>query len=301
MGAMPVRYDRVVDLDLELLRTFAAVADAGSFTRAAEHLGLTQPTVSQQIQRLETRTGVELVDRRRKAIRLTGSGEVLLSYARHMLRRNEEAVARLRSARVEGEVSLGVTEHVASGLPALLESFTSAHPAVQLQVELGRSSVLLKRLDEGCLDLTVALAHDSSRAYEPLFREPVAWVAAPGFDCARPELPLVTFNEGCPLRRGALEALDKVERKWRVAFTTTSPGGVQAAVSAGLGLGILLSGEVGPELEVRGSEDGLPPLFEAEVGLFRSPRALRPAVRQLDRFLIERFRDGRAPAAPAAG
>src|SRR5882757_7752787 len=88
------------DLDPDLLRAFVAVADCGSFTRAAAMLHRTQSAVSMQIKRLEQRLGVVLFVRTKAQVDLSASGEALLGYARRILSLNQEAVDRLRENKV---------------------------------------------------------------------------------------------------------------------------------------------------------------------------------------------------------
>src|SRR5438874_807945 len=139
-----------LNLDIDLLRTFAAVADSGSFTGAAQVVARTQSAVSMQVKRLEEALGRRVFERSSRALALTHEGEVLLDYARRMLALNDESVRRLAQPEIAGKVRLGVTEYfVPNELPAILARFALAHPAVQLDVRMGLSRELRQDLAAG--------------------------------------------------------------------------------------------------------------------------------------------------------
>ena len=100
----------IPDLDLLLLKSFVAVVETRSLTAAAKRIGRTQSAVSQQIQKLEYVTGKELLGRDRRRLVLTQNGELLLQYARAILRLNDEAWARLSMPEIEGQVRFGTPD-----------------------------------------------------------------------------------------------------------------------------------------------------------------------------------------------
>ncbi|HMO43911.1 MAG TPA: LysR family transcriptional regulator, partial [Phenylobacterium sp.] len=102
--------DRFENLDLDLLRTFVAIAEVRNLTRAGERLGRTQSAISLQLRRLEERLGVTLFSRDPRRVVLTDEGEALLPQARQMLRLNDEILAGLRGDDLAGEVRLGAPE-----------------------------------------------------------------------------------------------------------------------------------------------------------------------------------------------
>ena len=131
----------VSNLDMDCLRTFAAIADLGSFTKAADRVGRSLPAVSLQMEKLERQTGSALFRKAGRGKVLTEAGENLLGYARQMLSTNDAAVSALNEqGRVEGPVRLGVVQDVAEHvLSAVLTDFASAHPEVRLDVRVERS------------------------------------------------------------------------------------------------------------------------------------------------------------------
>ena len=141
-------------LDLVLLRTFVSVVDTGNFTRAGEHLHLTQSTVSQQVIRLEQNLGCRLLDRSQRQVLPTEEGERLLGYARRLLRLSDEASEALSPAHGDGVLRLGVPEDLAGEvLMPVLTRFTEERPRLRLEVESGLSHHLLRLYRSGELDL----------------------------------------------------------------------------------------------------------------------------------------------------
>src|SRR5690348_13742604 len=117
------------NLDIDLLRTFAAVADSGSFTAAAELVARTQSAVSVQIKRLEEIVGRKVFARTSRSLALTAPGETLLGYARRILELNDESVRRVAEPPVSGVIRLGITEYFVPGdLPRVLARFAAAYP-----------------------------------------------------------------------------------------------------------------------------------------------------------------------------
>src|SRR3984893_17696209 len=143
-------------LDLELLRSFVAVVDAGGFTRAGERVHRTQSTVSQQIKRLEDDVGQPLLNRSGKDVTPTEAGERLLSYARRLLSLAQEARDVMARPGNEGAVRLGLPEDFAAyRLTKLLATFCRARPGLPLAVRGDQSTYLRRDLERGDLDLAV--------------------------------------------------------------------------------------------------------------------------------------------------
>src|SRR5919201_160025 len=143
-------------LDLELLRSFVSVVDAGGFTRAGERVHRTQSTVSQQIKRLEEAVGQPLLIRSGKNVAPTEAGERLLAYARRLLALAEEARDVLARPGGDGAVRLGVPEDFAAyRLAKLLAAFSRTHPTLRMDVRADQSAYLRRDLERGELDLAL--------------------------------------------------------------------------------------------------------------------------------------------------
>jgi DNA-binding transcriptional LysR family regulator len=120
-------------IDVDQLRTFIAIAETGSFTRAAEVVNKTQSAVSMQMKRLEERIQRPIFARDGRASKLTEDGQRLLDYARRIVKLNMETVAAFSDAGLSGHVRLGVPDDYADRyLPEIMARFSRAYPGVEL-------------------------------------------------------------------------------------------------------------------------------------------------------------------------
>lgn len=226
-------------LDLELLRSFVSVVDAGGFTRAGERVHRTQSTVSQQIKRLEEDVGQPLLIRSGKDVTPTEAGERLLTYARRLLSLAEEAHDVLSRPGSEGAIRIGITEDFAAyRLTRLLATFARSHPTLRLDVRSGQSLFLYRDLERGDLDLALIKRAASEKGGIAVWPERVHWVTSKSHprDTTTGSVPLIGFGSGCLYRAHAIHALERAGRNWHMAYTSSSLAGIQAAVAAGLGL-----------------------------------------------------------------
>jgi len=290
---LPIR-----SLDIDLLRTFVTIADAGNFTRAAERLGRTQSTISLQVKRLEEALGKQILERNAQRVRVTAEGETVLGYARQILRLNDEVVSRVQEPELEGLVRLGTPEDFATThLPAVLAAFARTHPRVALEVTTDLTLNLLERFQGGEFDL-VLIKREPLGALQGtrVWQEPLVWAAQDRFMVERRPLPLVVSPHPCVYRKRSLSALDAAGLRWRIAYTSTSLAGAQAAVRAGLGVTVLPREMVPPELVVMGPEEGLPALADTEIALIQAPGTVsRPALR-LAEHIVSALERGAAAA-----
>jgi DNA-binding transcriptional LysR family regulator len=223
--------------DLDLLRTLALAHDQGSFRDAAHSVGRTQSAISLQMRRLEDLAGVELFEKAGRNVQLTEGGLVLLEYARRLLALNDEAVQAVAGLKMRGKIRLGMLQDFAETiLPSALASFSRAHPAIELDVRVERSTELLHALERRGLDLVLMFGFtDPGEAFtaQPVGKLPMVWIwkRSPEPD---EELKLVLFEAPCVFRSAALENLG--DRPWRRTFTSPSLSGTWAAVEAGLGV-----------------------------------------------------------------
>ncbi|QND48239.1 LysR family transcriptional regulator [Rhizobium lusitanum] len=226
-------------LDLTQLRSFVAVEQMGSFTLAAERLGLGQSTVSQHIQRLETTLGRRLLARDTHRVVLTGDGEALLGHARQMLSIEGEVQQLFAGNSLRGSLRLGVSEDfVTSQLPDVLEEFVHSHPSVDLELTVALSGTLYEMQDNGDLDLVLAKRRLGDVRGKLVYREPLVWLAR---DPQRIRaivgpLPLIAFPAPSVTRAVALEALRRQQVPWRIVCTCGSLSGLTAAARAGMGV-----------------------------------------------------------------
>lgn len=270
--------------DFDLLRTFIAVVDNASFTRAAERVGRTQSTVSLQIRKLEQNLGRPVFERDGREFLLTPDGEILLNYARQLLHLADEARSRILEPDVEGNVRLGTPEDFATVyLPDILARFARTHPRVALEVNCNFSSNLLEGFSKGEYDLVLVKREPQGPAGgTSVWRDTLVWVSGPKLvlDAARP-IPLVLAPAPDVYRKRALAALQAAKREWRIVYTSPSSEGLQAAVRAGLGVTVL-SKDMAPEgLMMLGAEHNLPTMPDTEIALYRAPGTLSRAAQLL--------------------
>ncbi|WP_426692633.1 LysR substrate-binding domain-containing protein [Sphingomonas sediminicola] len=270
------------NLDLDLLRCFSIIVEEGGFTRAGVRLGRTQSTISLQVKRLEEQVGRTLFERSPRLLKLTPDGERLLGPARELLRLHDQTIANLLEPEVAGTVTLGVPEDFATAhLPNVLQQFAEAHPLIELEVTCDLTLNLLDRFKGGGFDL-VLVKREPAAPIEGVrvWREALLWVAREGYRVRDGEvIPLVVSPEPCVYRKRATMALDAVGRPWRIAYTSTSLGGAQAAVKAGLGVTVLPREMIPKSLIAVPADAGLPELYETEVALLNRPNISSPARR----------------------
>lgn len=286
-------------LDLELLRSFVAVVEAGGFTRASERVHRTQSTVSQQIKRLEEDVGQVLLHRDGKEVRPTEAGERLLSYARRLLTLAEEARDVLGQPDGEGAIRLGIPEDFAAyRLAKLLGTFSRSHPSLRLDVRADQSKNLARDLDRGELDLALFKREAGAKGAIAVWPERVHWVTSKShpIDVNASSVPLIGFPTGCLYRAGAIHALESAGRAWHMSYSSSSLAGIQAAVAAGMGLSILSEMSIQPDHRVLTAKDGFAPINRTEVALMASPGASPATLRLADR-LAEFCEDVQAKAA----
>ncbi|MGA7072833.1 LysR family transcriptional regulator [Bradyrhizobium sp.] len=274
-------------LDLELLRSFVSVVDAGGFTRAGERVHRTQSTVSQQIKRLEDDIGQPLLNRNGKDVTPTEAGERLLSYARRLLALAEEARDVVARPNHEGAVRLGVPEDFAAyRLAKLLASFARSHPALRLDVRADQSTYLKRDLERGDLDLALFKRDAGGKDGIAVWPERVHWVTSKShpMQAKTGSVPLIGFPAGCLYRGRAIHALESDGRAWHMAYTSSSLAGIQAAIAAGMGLSILSEMAIQADHRVLTAKDGFSPIDRTEVALVASPEASPATLRLADRL-----------------
>lgn len=281
-------------LDPDLLQSFVAIAETGSFTEAARRVGRTQSAVSMQMKRLEELLGRSLFARSGRSVQLTPDGERLLGHAHRILRLQQEALAAFERSDLEGSVSIGTPDQYASVfLPGILARFAETHPCVRVDVICDLSAGLRARLADGSLDLALVTRGRGEEGGTLVMEGPVVW-AASARHCAHEQdpLPLAVFHEGCSYRRSALAALARTRRRWRVAYTSMSLAGIEAALRAGLAVSPLPRSGVGEGMCILGECQGFPPLPPYQVALQKAPNRSSPAIDRLEQHVLEGFRHG---------
>lgn len=279
-----------VHLDLDQLRSFVAIAESGSFTRAAGMVARTQSAVSVQMRRLEERLGHKLFEKDGRASRLTADGERLLPRARRLLQMNDETISAFDEAAMEGTVRLGVPDDYAALLPAILEPFSRARPMAEVNVVCAPTPELVKHVMAHEIDIAIITHVPSEGRANPVIvrREPLCWVTSRHHPTHRETpLPLALGSPQCDWRRAAVEQLTHLRRDYRVAFSSWNAGAVSAAVTAGLAVSVLPLSAVTADMRVLREADGFPLLPVCEIAVFRLPDKDSPLADALAEHVVQ--------------
>jgi len=286
-------------LDLDQLRTFVAIAETGSFTRAGDLVYKTQSAVSMQMRRLEERIGKPIFTRDGRASRLTEEGERLLGYARRMVRLADETVAAFDDTELSGSIRLGTPDDYADRfLPEILARFSRSNPRVEVSVTCEPSPELIRQAKAGEVDLAI-VTNCGEGQVQVIRREPLLWVVGAQHGAADVDvLPLALSKPPCMWRAEAIAALTGAGRKYRVLYQSSNATAIAAAVQAGLAVTILAESALRRGMRVLGESDGLPRLPMCEIGIIRSPRRPEMAiVRALAEHIVSSLDNLSVPAA----
>lgn len=280
------------DLQIDWLKCFVAVVDAGSLSGAAPEVHRSQSAVSMQIKKLEMALDCQLLLRGPRQHQLTPQGQVLLGYARRMLDLHAETQAAFHGKELSGRIRLGVPDdYAARYLTPVLKRFAPNFGTVEIELICEQSTTLIPRVKSGDLDLAL-VSRESSRHGTLLFHEPMVWVGDDQFQVWRRDpLPIAVYEDASLAKRGALRSLALQGRRFKVVYNSSSLAGQIAAVESGLAVAVLTQCSAPPHLRILGSEQGLGPLEPMEVSVFRS-KASRgsKAVDSLHDLLIRTLR-----------
>jgi DNA-binding transcriptional LysR family regulator len=260
------------DLEIDLLRSFVAVAVHRNFTHAAQSIGRTQSAVSLQIKRLEDIVEKRLFERSRQSVSITQVGEALLVYANRILATNDAALSHLKRPEAEGLVRIGAPDDYATFLiPPILAALRKENPRLQFEVTCDNATDLLPMLSQGQLDVVIATHRPKAVAGQIARYEPLHWVASPDFmDDPDAPLSLVLFPTGCVCREIALDALQRIDRSWHVAYSTRSLGLIEKAILDSPSVSVMEASVIPPGLKIVDGQAGLPPLSEVVISVHRS-------------------------------
>jgi DNA-binding transcriptional LysR family regulator len=279
----------ITNLPTDLLRTFIAVVELGGHSKAGAVLGRSQPAISLQIRRLEDIVRAPLLLQEGRAILPTSAGEALLSYAREMVRINDEAVRYFHRSDVNGVLRIGLpTDYAVAFLQNTLTTFHQHHPDVDLEIHCDLSRELHQQLRADSLDIIVATMPAVRMPYlSRAWVEQPIWAAAEGWQPSddRP-VPLGAHLEGCDYRSRMVEALDATARRWRMVYTGPGISGLQNAVLNGLCITALTQATLLPGMRQLEQTEGFPKLEQMRIGLFYKHPRLSAAGLQLVSDLV---------------
>lgn len=260
-------------IDLDLARTFVAICETGNFSRAAERVHRSASAISLQVKKLEELLGCELFERETRKITITRDGELLLGYARRLLRLNDEAMAHFLVPDLSGHVRIGIPNDTGIvAMPDILRRFAESHPHVDVDVHLSTTIVLRDHLRRGDLDLAI-FSHDpkadsGAGAVDIIHAEPLVWVGLRhGSAAEKRPLPVALAEPGCYWRADATAALDAADIPYRIAYTSAFCQGQIAAVLADLAVAPLPASVLSDKLVRLDPDHGLPELPNYQMSL----------------------------------
>ncbi|SAK81919.1 LysR family transcriptional regulator [Caballeronia hypogeia] len=249
-------------LEIDLLRSFAVIAEVRALSRAAERVGRTQSALSQQMKRLEEIVDQPLFQRTGRGVVLTNPGERLLIHAHRILRLHDEAMADLSGKGLSGSIRFGCPDdYAAVFLPSLLRQFSSHHPHALVEVVCGPTPRLIEQLHKRALDLAMISLPDNDANDNIIRREQLVWVGSAGLDAARFDpLPLALSDPDTLDHVAACDALRRAGRAYRIAYASSSLAGLIALVRSGQAIAVITQTAVPPDLCVLDSDPALPVL-----------------------------------------
>ncbi len=258
-----------INIPTDLLRTFVAIYQLGSFTKAAHLFELTQPAVSAHMKKLESLIGTDLIERNLAGVNLTTRGEEVLKYARRILSINDQIVGSAGQQRMLPVIRLGIPNIFAAfKLKRILTECPGTVGNSRLQVCCDYSPGLLRSIRSGYLDLAILMS-DEAEVGNPLrsWSEDLVWVRAPDFvfDPDR-AVPLVSSPNVLLPDRIAMDALEQANQPYEIVFTAFDSLARRAGAMAGLGY-LPLPRPLVPDGLVVERPDVLPALPPVTIGI----------------------------------
>ncbi|NUT84615.1 LysR family transcriptional regulator [Pseudomonas brassicacearum] len=279
-------------LDIDLIRTFHAVARIGKFSAAAEQLHKSPAAVSVHIQRLEAVAGGRLLNRDNQSVSLTALGKRLLVATTELLSTHDRVLADLHGTRLAGRITLGVPDEYAEHvIRDILPTFAAAWPNVVLELKTAPSYALRDLVQRGKLQAAVVAQPKGqvSAGGQVLVSTTPVWVGPVHATVVSMEpLPLAVHAAQCPYRQAMMEALRQSGRRTRVVLESPSNQAVKACVEAGLAVSLIDRARVTDAMQIL---EGLPVIAEHEVVFMRAQAShADEAVDLLSRAMQQYFR-----------
>jgi DNA-binding transcriptional LysR family regulator len=276
--------------DPALLTTFLAVADTGSFTKAAARLQLSQPTVSQHVRRLEHAAGRMLIARDTRDVRLTDNGDAMAGFARSILAAHAAAESYFTGSAMRGRLRFGAADDLAiTQLPRILRDFRQLHPNINMELTVSQSGPLYRRLKAGQLDLIFIKQTPGSTEGSRVSTDTMVWIGLEKTTINEGEpVPLIAYQDPSISRQMAIDALENAGRTWKITCNTREVNGVLAAVRAGLGIAVFPRTLIPEDLRKVTNRLNLPEVGEVDFTLLSNPLAAKEPVDALAAAIMGR-------------
>ena len=259
-------------MDISALQIFLAVAETGSFSRAAEQIYLTQPAISKRIAALESEIGTRLFDRIGRGIHLTPAGEALRARARHVILELEDikrGISNL-SGTITGELQVATSHHIGlHRLPGPLKQFHDSYRQVRLNLQFMDSEKACQAVAKGDLELAVVTLPPKDTVFlkvEKIWDDPLDIVVSPGHPLARErrvklekllEYPAILPGPGTYTREIILDAFGPLRDQIQVGMATNYLEVLKMLAAIGLGWSALPHTMIDEVLKVVQIEKGV--------------------------------------------
>jgi len=226
------------NIPTDLLRTFVAICELGSFTKAAHLFDLTQPAVSAHMRRLESIIGADLIEKSLAGVTLTDTGTEVLRHARRILSINDQIVVGAGQQPNLQVVRIGIPNlYAPTKLAKILDACGSVVGDARVQIRCDHSPGLLRSIRAGYLDLAFALDFDDAmKGALATWSSDLVWIRSPDF-VLKPgaPVPLISSPNLLSPDRIAMAVLDRANRRYEIVFTAFDTSARRAAAEAGLG------------------------------------------------------------------
>jgi len=275
---------KINNLDIGLIRTFVTIVNNQGYARASQILNLTESAVSHQMKRLEDQIGALLFQRKGRIKELTEVGEIFLGYANQILAMNDELYERISLLAKESEIiHFGLPEYFADRiLHKLLLEFSNTFPTIDFRTQVKSNFALSQDIKLERLDFAIVIGNNDAPYKQMLSKEQLLWAGGQVNTRINSEqtIPLIAFEAPCPFRNAMIEALNKQNIIWQIAYTARNLSDLKAALKANLGISALpFMDDDTPRLIKE--EYHLPSLPELEVQLLFSQQKPGQEVKQL--------------------
>ncbi|MCC3861203.1 LysR family transcriptional regulator [Pseudemcibacter aquimaris] len=288
-----------INLEIELLRTFIAFADTGSFKRAAELVFRSQPAVSMQMKRFEDLVGKQLFEKKGRELVLTEAGLNMVSYARQLLSMHDNIVEKVQGQKIDGKVCLGIPDDYAMlFLPNILKRFSATHPDVVLDIKSAGSNILSQRLNKGELDIAILAVRTPEEGDIVLKKDPIVWVTSKdGIAHTKRPLDLALFLDGSPIDKNTVSSLQKHKSdddeplEYKVVLESKSWAVLTIAALSGFAVATMAKSVVVPGLQILTEEEGFPNLGHTYIVMRATPDTQSIATSCLAERIMDDFRN----------
>ena len=278
-----------MNLQIDYLRTFIALAETKGFTKTGIQVNRSQSAVSMQIKRLEEEIGKKLFERIGKTVKLTAEGHILIKYAMRIVKEHDDAIRALSKPDLEGSIRFGSPEHYTVGiLPKLLARFALTYPDVLVEMRCENSDVIKKAVDKGELD--IGICTQISDGGQVIYHDPVVWAADTEFIMQKHKtVSIAVFEDDCIFRSWAIDALEKSGISYRIVYVSRSISGLIDAVRAGFAIAPIIRSNVPPDLKIIGLDNGLPVLPVSNIVLHKTKKVTSEIIECFSEHIIKSF------------